>query len=106
MYDKRKKLRENSSPPEDILWEYLRNKKLGVKFRRQHPFKMYVLDFYCVSEKLNIEIDGHDHKYYLEDDLKRDTYLKEDNIKVLRFFAGDVFNNIDKVLEGIKSALV
>ncbi len=44
-----------------IVWEYLKTKPLGLKFRRQHPINCYVLDFYCRRKRLSIEIDGRYH---------------------------------------------
>ena len=53
-----KKLRLSMTESEQILWEILKNKKFsGLKFRRQHPILKYILDFYCHSEKLGIELD-------------------------------------------------
>ncbi|PYK32499.1 MAG: hypothetical protein DME58_05645 [Verrucomicrobia bacterium] len=52
-------LRKKSTEPERVLWRHLRNRNFaGYKFRRQHPFDDYVLDFYCPSAKLGIELDG------------------------------------------------
>lgn len=61
LLDRRKELRTNQTKAEGVLWEYLRNKKLGVKFRRQHSIGGYILDFYCIEKKVIIEIDGEIH---------------------------------------------
>ena len=53
--------RNKSTHAEEILWNYLKTKPLGIKFRRQHPFSIYILDFYCHSLKLVIEVDGSIH---------------------------------------------
>ena len=50
-------LRERMTEAEEKLWKYLRKKPLGYKFRRQHPFSLYILDFYCHKAKLAIEFD-------------------------------------------------
>ena len=55
-------LRNNMTEAELILWEFFRTKKLVYKFRRQHPFDKYILDFYCHQLKLSIEIDGKYHE--------------------------------------------
>ena len=58
----RKELRSNLTPAEAKLWTYLKNKKLGGRrFRRQHSVGGYILDFYCPTEKLAIELDGQGH---------------------------------------------
>ena len=55
-------LRKDETKAEKILWEELRNNNLGIKFRRQHPIDMFVLDFYAPTIKLGIELDGSIHK--------------------------------------------
>ena len=65
-------LRKESTPEEKIVWEALRNKKfLGLKFRRQHVLKGFVVDFYCHSLNLAIEIDGGIHQKQVDYDLLR-----------------------------------
>lgn len=60
-------LRNNSTFPEILLWKEIKNKSLGVEFKRQVPILEYIVDFYC-QEKLVIEIDGHIHDFrYVED---------------------------------------
>jgi len=60
--DTRKYLRNNLTEAESLLWEVLKGKKLaGRKFRRQHSIGYYIVDFYCPSEKLIIELDGQHH---------------------------------------------
>ncbi|WP_208643530.1 endonuclease domain-containing protein [Pedobacter miscanthi] len=74
----RKELRNNLTPAEATMWKYLQNSKLdGRKFRRQHSVGNYILDFYCPSEKLAIEIDGscHDDDSAQLYDQKRTDYL-------------------------------
>ena len=65
IFQKAEELRNRMTPPEEILWNYLRKNTLGYKFRRQHPLLMYVADFYCHQLRLIIEIDGNIHE--LED---------------------------------------
>tara|TARA_R110001606_G_scaffold371934_1_gene528883 strand:+ start:1346 stop:1549 length:204 start_codon:yes stop_codon:yes gene_type:complete len=55
---KARELRKTMSKPEIMLWQQLRKKPLGIKFRRQHPIGSYILDCYCPSAKLGIEVDG------------------------------------------------
>ena len=101
-------LRKEKTKPEEILWEELRNKKLGVKFRRQHPIDMYILDFYAPEVMLSIELDGSTHKTEesKEYDQKRTDYLKQKNITELRFWNPEVENNLTTVLKKIKEKLL
>jgi len=79
-------LRKEETEAEKILWEEIRNNKLGVKFRRQHPIDKFIIDFYAPKIKLAIELDGEIHKENKEYDKMRTEYLNSKNIKVLRFW--------------------
>lgn len=101
----RKVLRSNLTPAEAKLWSYLQNSKLGNrKFRRQHSIENYILDFYCPSEKIAIELDGDTHNILnqKEADKTRDLFLKSIGIKVLRFENKMVFENSNSMLNAIK----
>ena len=102
---KRSYLRKNLTAAEIVLWKYLSRSKLdGRKFRRQHSIGNYIVDFYCPSERLAVELDGSDHYTSHGElaDLKRDNYLKSLNINVVRFENRDIFNNCEAVLEEIR----
>jgi cyclase len=60
------------------LWNYLKTNEWKLKFRRQHPLSLYVVDFYCHSLKLAIEVDGsiHDHEEVKRNDAEREKNLK------------------------------
>ena len=99
-----RRLRREMTPQERKLWRRLRGKQLyGIRFRRQHPVGRYVLDFFCHSRDLAIEIDGHSH--YQPDqethDQARTTWLAKQGIRMLRFTNRDVDGNIEGVLEEI-----
>jgi very-short-patch-repair endonuclease len=97
----RKSLRKNLTPAEAKLWTLLKGKQLkGRKFRRQHSVANYILDFYCPSEKLAIELDGevHNNPQAAEYDRERDIFLAHTGIKVLRFENKVVFENPDGLL--------
>lgn len=103
-YENAKFLREFKTKAEDKLWQNLRNRQLkNLKFKRQHPFGEYVLDFYCHEIKLCIEVDGniHNEQLIIENDKQRTKVLNEDGIKVLRFKNAEVINDINKVLKKI-----
>lgn len=87
LYQKARELRNNATHAETILWEYLKNKPVGYKFRRQHPFSIYILDFYCHALKLVIEVDGSIHnvpEVQLNDEQRQNT-LQNHGLLVLRF---------------------
>ena len=102
----RQELRNDATPAEQLLWQYLKSKQLdGYKFRRQHGIGPYILDFYCSPARLGIELDGnvHDDVIVQENDLTREGYLKEiANIRVLRFENEEVCSNIEAVVEEIR----
>ncbi|MFW5766795.1 MAG: DUF7149 domain-containing protein [Bacteroidota bacterium] len=101
----RKNLRKNMTPAEATLWKTLQGKKFeGRKFRRQHSIGNYIVDFYCPSEKLAIELDGevHNTPEAKEYDRERDLFLKYFGVTVLRFENRMVFENQETVLEIIK----
>jgi len=105
LIDKRKRLRNHSTSAEITLWLMLKGKQLaGRKFRRQHSVGYYILDFYCPSEKLAIELDGAPH--FTEEGRKRDEvrtrYINSLNISVIRFENVRVFEDPEGVLEEIK----
>jgi len=105
----RKKLRSSLTSAEAKLWSLLKKNQLeNRKFRRQHSVGPYVLDFYCPSEKLCIELDGAAH--FTDDgfeyDKARTQYLTALNIRVVRFENKDVFERAEGVLEEIMKALI
>jgi very-short-patch-repair endonuclease len=105
----RKELRRNLTPAEEKLWSYLRNKQLdGRRFRRQHSKRKYILDFYCHSEKLVIELDGesHNNPRARDYDHRRDIFLHHLGIKVLRFENKIVFQNPTWLLEQIRAEFI
>ena len=106
--ENRKRLRNGLTPAEAKLWSLLKNSQLEKrKFRRQHSVGPYVLDFYCPSERLCIELDGAAHftDGGYEYDSARTEYLDALNICVIRFENKDVFENTEGVLEEIRRNL-
>ena len=103
-YENAKFLREFKTKAEDKLWQNLRSRQLNnLKFRRQHPFGEYVLDFYCHEVKLCIEVDGniHNEKLIIENDDERTKFLNENGINVIRFKNEEVIGDINLVLKKI-----
>lgn len=104
----RRKLRSHMTPAEAKLWTYLKGKQLeGRKFRRQHGVGHYILDFFCPSSKLAIELDGQAHSSAMaaEYDHERTLFLQATNIRVIRFENRTVFDHPEWVLEQIQTAL-
>ena len=58
IFQRARELRDRETNAELVLWGYLKGKPLGLKFRRQHPYAVFILDFYCHALKLVIEVDG------------------------------------------------
>ena len=100
-------LRRQMTPTEKILWEALRNGRLdGIKFRRQHPYGPFVLDFFCVEHQLVIEVDGsvHQQAEQRSRDVARDEYLEQHGLRVLRVRAEEVEQDLPGVLNRIREA--
>jgi very-short-patch-repair endonuclease len=87
------------SPIEQRLWHALRGAQLGASFRRQHPVGPYVLDFYCASAGLAVELDGDEHARRTHRDALRTRFLNHRGICVIRFYNRDVWSNFDGVKE-------
>ena len=100
----RKRLRSNLTPAEASLWRALQGSRLGVKFRRQHGVGPYVLDFYCPEARLAIELEGEVHNDPLrrEYDGQRHEYLVSQGITVIYIENRTVFEQSERVLEGIR----
>ncbi|MBZ0257140.1 endonuclease domain-containing protein, partial [bacterium] len=97
-------LRKSQTSAEEYLWKIIRNRTLlNAKFRRQHPFPPYVLDFYCHEASLAIELGGghHNNEEHVEYDKSRDEFLKEKGITVLRFWNRELFDSPESVIEAI-----
>lgn len=98
---KRQYLRNNATEVEKILWNRLKNSQLGLKFRRQFSVSGYILDFYCPTVKLAIELDGEIHKFKTQYDRHRDQYLEAMEIKTIRFTNDQVTNDLKNVIKKI-----
>ena len=108
LIEEAKRMRKEPTDAEAALWELLRDKKLGDKFRRQHLIDDFIVDFVCLSKNLVIEVDGGYHndptqkEYYQQ----RTLYLNEKGFKVIRFTNEEVLGNTEVVLKEIKQELV
>lgn len=107
-YDKKllplaRKLRNNMTLSEILLWQEIKNKQLGVCFSRQIPIDHFIVDFYCKDLLLAIEVDGdsHYHDDQPQRDKKRQMRLESLGVKFLRFDDFDVKTNIKWVLNEV-----
>ncbi|OGP75883.1 MAG: DNA-cytosine methyltransferase [Deltaproteobacteria bacterium RBG_16_49_23] len=97
----RRELRRNQTEAEKALWAHLRNKQFhGMKFFRQYSIGHYILDFYCPTMKLGVELDGGQHNQFEnhEYDKSRSEYLMAHGIEVRRFWDHEVLINMEGVL--------
>lgn len=108
IFARAKELRKNMTPAERVLWQRLRNYQVGgFYFRRQHPIKYFIADFYCAKADLIIEIDGgiHNNPDVYEHDVNRTAELEKSGIKIIRFTNEEVMNDTDNVIAKIKHQL-
>lgn len=94
-------LRNNMTDAERKIWQILRGRQIaGYKFRRQHPYYNYILDFVCLEKKLVVEVDGGQHADSPEDRV-RDEFLRLGGFTVVRFWNHDVLTKLDEVADVI-----
>jgi adenine-specific DNA-methyltransferase len=105
MRDVARQLRQKSTPTENALWEKLRARQLGYKFRRQAPIGPFVVDFLCTEVQLVIEVDGPVHDAQQQADQERQALLESLGLRFLRFSTDDVTNSIAKVVDAIRKTL-
>lgn len=98
-----RQLREDMSLPEVLLWRELRKWPAGLKFRRQHPAGDYIVDFFCQSAQLAIEIDGavHDDSAQIRRDEAKRHWLRSQGVRVIRIRASSVLDNMHGVVDYI-----
>ena len=99
-----RKLRQDATDPESLLWTCLRTRRVNKrKFRRQHPAEPYVLDFYCADLKLAIELDGGQHNTTegKQHDKARVAFLRSQGIETLRFTNDEMMRDTDGVMNVI-----
>jgi leucyl-tRNA synthetase len=105
LLEKAKEMRANPTEAEAILWQHLKGKKLGYKFRQQHLIGDYIVDFVCLSKRLVIEVDGEIHDSQAEKDQERTDFLGDRGFKVIRFKNKEVIGNVDGVVDEIEKIL-
>jgi very-short-patch-repair endonuclease len=108
IFEKAHMLRKNMTPAERVMWDELKNRRtFKIRFRRQHPVDIFIVDFYCHEIKLAIEIDGEVHlqENVFEYDDGRTHDLEKYGIKVLRFTNVEVVNHRGRVIKMILKAI-
>ena len=105
LQESRRKLRKNLTPAEAFLWKRIKSRQLaGRRFTKQHSIGPYIVDFYCASERLVIELDGQRHNDPLiqDYDYNRTKFLEGKGFRVVRFENVVVFERIEQVLKEIR----
>lgn len=103
--EKRRRLRNNPTKSESVLWKHLRNRQIeDTKFRRQFSIDNYIVDFYAAAIKLVIEVDGDTHfkDEEVEYDRRRQRDLESFEVTILRFTNTDVIESTEFVVENIR----
>lgn len=108
IFQKAEQLRNKMTRSEELLWNYLNHNQWNLKFRRQHPISMYVVDFYCHKLKLVLEIDGNIHEL---EDVKRNDIIRQNNLKelglhVIRFKNEQIINKLENVIGEINNKIM
>ncbi len=101
-------LRQSPTTAEQVLWRHLRNRQLaGAKFRGQHPLGPYILDFVCLEHGLVVELDGGQHADLQAQayDRQRAVWLRQQGLRVLRFWNHEVVQQTNEVLAHVLQAL-
>jgi very-short-patch-repair endonuclease len=105
----KRKLRKESTKPENKLWYFLRDRRFqNLKFKRQHGIDPYVVDYYCSEKNLVIEIDGdvHDFPDQIKKDRLRSEYLRKRGLEVVRYNNRDVLENLKSVLHDLYNRIM
>ena len=98
IFEKAHLLRNRMTLCEKIMWDELRNRRtFKVRFRRQHPIDIFIVDFYCHKYKLVVEVDGDIHSFQKDYDEGRTAELERFDLKIIRFTNQEILNNIEKV---------
>ena len=103
--ERAKELRCEMTPAEKLLWQEVRAKKLGVRFRRQQIIAGFIVDFYCHKAALVVEVDGDIHDLQQEEDARREKVLREMGLTIVRFRNEDVIQDLPTVVVRIRSLI-
>ena len=101
LLERARAMRKESTPAEIRLWSRLRGDQTGWRFRRQYRLGVYILDFFCPSTRLVVELDGDSHAHQQQYDETRTEYLASRHLQVIRFENSQVMTNLDEVVAAI-----
>ncbi|UZD38744.1 endonuclease domain-containing protein [Capnocytophaga ochracea] len=98
-------LRNNSTLSEVLLWKQIKNKSLGVEFKRQVPILEYIVDFYCQELRLVIEVDGNTHDFRYVEDKTRQKEIEKWGVTFIRFSNEEIKTNMFSVILSLESKI-
>ena len=101
-----KELRREMTPAEKLLWQEVRAKKLGVRFRRQQIIAGFIVDFYCHKAALVIEVEGDIHDLQKDEDARREKALSALGLRIVRFRNDEVVRELSAVVGEIQEMIV
>lgn len=104
--ERAKELRREMTPAEKLLWKEVRAKKLGVRFRRQQVIQGFIVDFYCHSAGLVVEVDGDIHDLQKEEDERREKVLSEMGLRIVRFRNDEVMRSLSAVAGRVREYIL
>jgi len=100
--ERARELRREMTPAEKLLWQEVRAKKLGVRFRRQQIIAGFIVDFYCHRAALVVEVDGDIHDLQQEEDARREKVLIEMGLRIFRFRNDEILSNLPVVVHKLR----
>ena len=103
--ERSRELRREMTPAEKRLWQEVRAKKLGIRFRRQQIIAGFIVDFYCHKAALVVEVDGDIHDLRQEEDTRREKVLGEMGLTMVRFRNEDVIQDLPTVVGRIRNLI-
>ena len=101
--ERAKELRREMTPAEKLLWQEVRAKKLGVRFRRQQIIAGFIVDFYCHRAALVVEVDGDIHDLQQEEDARREKVLTEMGLRIVRFRNDEILSDLTVVVHKLRA---
>jgi len=104
--ERSRELRREMTPAEKLLWQQVRAKKLGVRFRRQQIIAGFIIDFYCHKAALVVEVDGDIHDLQQEEDARREKVLSEMGLRIVRFRNDEVVKSLSVVVGNIRELVM
>ena len=106
MRERARDLRKNPTEAARFLWQHIWRRRLGgFRFRRQYVIGLYIVDFYCLEERVAIEVDGGQHNGQAAYDAERTSFFKSEGVRVLRFWNNQLLGEVEAVKHVIPEVL-